>query len=173
MNYKIIKLFVLNQLSWFLILITYIAFSIFKPKGMLQFDTIIFIIYSTIPLGFLVFGAGIILISGKIDLSIAQITGFTAMLSGLIITEWFKSIPPPFDILIPIIIGGLCGLINGILVGILGLDAFLTTMGTYIVFDGATLLLKSFPIYDGFSDAYLNIGGLNYISIPSALIILS
>ena len=45
-------------------------------------------------------------------------------------------------------------------------------MGTFIAFDGATLLLHPYPIYEGFSDFYLALGGIDYIAIPIAIVIL-
>jgi ribose/xylose/arabinose/galactoside ABC-type transport system permease subunit len=161
----LIKLQFLDNLSWVLIVVFYLFFALLRPAGMLQLRTIIFIIYSSIPLGFLVFGTSLCLIGGRIDLSIAEVCGFVAMLSALIVTKWAPFIPPPFDVLVPILIGAGCGFLNGFLVGIIGLNPFLSTLGTSLAFDGATLLLHSFPVYKGFSKTYLAVGGINYISI--------
>ena len=159
-NMKVkLQLRILDNMSWVLIIVFYLIFAVLRPKGMLQLNTLLFIVYSAIPLGFLVFGTSLCLISGKMDLSIAEVCGFTAMLSALILTKWAPVIPPPFDVLVPVIIGGACGLINGFLVGYVGLNPFLVTLGTSLAFEGATLLLQSFPVYTGFSDFYLAIGG--------------
>ena len=167
-----VSLVLLENLSWILIIAFYVVFAVLRPTGMLKGSTLVFIVYSALPLGFLVFGEGIILINGRIDLSIAQIAGFTAMLSAMITTKWAPFIGPPFDVLLTLAIGGACGLINGFTVGVLGLNPFLATMGTFIAFDGATLLLQSFPVYEGFSPFFLAIGGVDYISIPIAVAIL-
>jgi ribose/xylose/arabinose/galactoside ABC-type transport system permease subunit len=98
--------------------------------------------------------------------------GFVGMLSALILTKWIPGIPAPFDALVPVLLGALCGLFNGFLVGVLRLNPFLATMGTFIAFDGATLLLHSYPIYEGFSGFYLALGGIDYIAIPIAVVIL-
>jgi ribose/xylose/arabinose/galactoside ABC-type transport system permease subunit len=160
------QIFILDNLSWVLILVFYALFAILRPTGMLKVRTVIFIIYSAIPLGFLVLGTSLCLISGRIDLSIAEVTGFVAMLSALFLTKWATFVKPPFDILVPLVFGAACGLINGILVGVVGLNPFLVTLGSSLSFDGATLLLQSFPVYKGFSQAYLAVGGKNYIAIP-------
>ncbi len=167
-----IKLLLIENLSWILIIAFYGMFAVLRPVGMLKTSTLVFIIYAAIPLGFLVFGEGLVLLTGRIDLSIAQMTGFVAMFSALVVTKWAPFIGPPFDLLIPLAFGSLCGLVNGLTVGVLGLNPFLATMGTYIAFDGATLLLQSFPVYEGFSRAYLAVGGIDYISIPIAIVIL-
>ncbi len=166
------QLFILENLSWILIVVFYAVFAVLRPVGMLKWSTLRFIVYSSLPLGFLVFGEGVCLMSGRLDLSIAEMAGFVGMLSALILTKWAPGIPAPFDMLVPILLGALCGLFNGVLVGVLGLNPFLATMGTFIAFDGATLLLHSYPIYEGFSNFYLALGGIDYIAIPIALALL-
>lgn len=166
-----VKLQLLDNLSWVLIVVFYVFFAILRPTGMLKWSTIFFIIYSAIPLGYLVFGTSLCLIGGKMDLSIAEVCGFVAMLSALILTKWAPIIPPPFDILVPIVIGAGCGLLNGVLIGIVGLNPFLATLGTSLAFEGATLLLQSFPVYKGFSKPYLAVGGVDYISIIIVVLI--
>ena len=169
---KRFQLFLLENLSWILIIVFYALFAAVRPVGMLKWRTLVFIVYSTIPLGFLVFGTGVCLIAGRLDLSIAEMTGFIAMLSAMILTKWFPFIPAPLDALVPIILGGVCGLFNGFLVGVLGLNPFLATLGTYMAFDGATILLHPYPIYEGFSKFFINLGGVDYIAIPIAIVIL-
>jgi len=169
---KRLQLFLLENLSWILIIAFYALFAAMRPVGMLQWQTLVFIIYSTIPLGFLVFGTGVCLISGRLDLSIAEMAGFVAMLSALILTKWSPGIPFPLDIMVPIVLGGVCGLFNGFLVGVLSLNPFLATLGTFMAFDGATILLHPYPIYEGFSTHFINLGGVDYIAIPIAIAIL-
>jgi len=166
-----IKIELLDNLSWVLIIIFYAFFAILRPTGMLRWSTIFFIVYSAIPLGYLVFGTSLCLIGGKMDLSIAEVCGFVAMLSALILTKWAPIIKPPFDILLPVAIGAACGLLNGILIGVVGLNPFLATLGTSLAFDGATLLLQSYPVYQGFSKPYLAVGGIDYISIIVVVVI--
>ena len=166
------QLFILENLSWILIVVFYVLFAALRPVGMLKWSTVVFIVYSSLPLGFLVFGTGVCLMSGRLDLSIAEMAGFVGMLSALIVTKWMPWIPAPLDALVPVLLGALCGLFNGFLVGVVGLNPFLATMGTFIAFDGATLLLHSYPIYEGFSGFYLALGGIDYIAIPIAVAIL-
>lgn len=89
-----VQLSILENLSWILIIIFYLFFALLRPVGMLKWSTVVFIIYSTLPLGFLVFGTGVVLMSGRIDLSIAEMTGFIAMFSALFLTKWVPSVPP-------------------------------------------------------------------------------
>lgn len=165
-NKKRIQLFVLDNLSWFLIIAFYIAFAILRPQGMLKLSTLSFMIFSTVPLGFIVIGVTLILIIGAMDLSLAEMTGFVAMLSALIITRWVPGIPPVLTIFIPVLLGIIAGGINGYLVGYCELNPFLVTLGTCMAYEGGTLLLHPYPVYDGFPSLYLALGGKAGIAIP-------
>jgi len=167
-----VQLILIENLSWVLIVVFYTFFAILRPVGMLKWKTVIFIIYSSLPLGFLVFGEGICLLSGNMDLSISEMAGFVGMLTALIISKWFPGIPMPFDIIIPVILGLICGAFNGFLIGTLSLNPFLATLGTFMAFDGATLLLHPYPIYEGFSKLFLSLGGVDYIAIPVLIFLL-
>lgn len=163
---KRIQLFFVNNLSWFITAIFYAVFAFFNPRGMLNRQTLLFMIHSSVPLGFMVIGESLCLLSGGMDLSLAQMTGFVGMLSALIITDWLPGIPAFLTIFIPIIIGLFAGSLNGALIGFMNLNPFLVTLGTYMSFQAGTLLLKSYPVYSGFPDIYLTFGGGWRFSIP-------
>lgn len=167
MNKKLQKaqLFVINNFSWFLIIIIYLVFAGLRPTGMLSWSTVVFMLHSSIPLGFLVIGEALCLIVGGLDVSLAQMAGFTAMLSALIVTQWAPGLPGIVGVFIPVILGLVAGAVNGFFIGYQKLNPFLVTLGTFMGFEAGTLLLHSYPIYSGFPNHYL-FGGENYLSIP-------
>jgi len=171
-NKKKFQLFIVNNISWVLIIVFYIFFATLKPEGMLKLSTISFMIYSAVPMGFIVIGVALNLLIGCMDLSLAQMTGFIAMLSALIITKWIPGIPPILQVFIPIVIGFLGGALNGYMVAYIRLNPFLVTLGAFMAYEGATLLLQPYPIYEGFSDFYLVFGGNGVVSIIVFIVII-
>jgi len=171
-NKKKFQLFIVNNISWVLIIVFYIFFATLKPEGMLKLSTISFMIYSAVPMGFIVIGVALNLLIGCMDLSLAQMTGFIAMLSALIITKWIPGIPPILQVFIPIVIGFLGGALNGYMVAYIRLNPFLVTLGAFMAYEGATLLLQPYPIYEGFSDCYLVFGGNGVVSIIVFIVII-
>lgn len=163
-----IQMFFLDNLAWFLIVFFYFGFAIFKP-AMLGIDYIIFMLYSSIPLGLLVLAESIVLLSGNFDVSIDRITGFSAMLAGKLITIY--SIDPYLALLLPLIFGTLCGSLNGFLIGYLGLNPFIITLGTYMVFNGAILIVSPTSIWH-LPEPYLFLGKNIVASISSFIFIL-
>jgi len=131
---------------------------------MLRGGMIVSIVYSSIPLGFIVLAEAIVLLNGNFDLSVGQIAGLAAAIGGIVASS--GRLPPALTITVPIGIGFLCGAINGFLVGNLKLNAFLATLGTFLAFDGAQLLIRHQVIFE-FPASYLAPGGNMFISISS------
>jgi ribose/xylose/arabinose/galactoside ABC-type transport system permease subunit len=163
---------VLDQIAWILVIVFYVAFAIALPHAMLKIGTLTFMIYAAAPLGFLVLAETIVLITGNMDLSIDNMTGFVAMLSGVIIL-WTPGLPWYLCILLPPIFGLLCGALNGFLVGMMGLNPFLVTLGTTMAFSGARLLVYPGSIPgDRMPPFYLMFGGHPNLAIPSFFVVL-
>ena len=74
------------------------------------------------------------LIAGFFDLSVAAIAGVSCVAAASAISRY--GIPLPAGIVIGIACGVLLGTINGSLVSRLGLNAFITTFGTYVLLGG-------------------------------------
>ncbi len=78
--------------------------------------------------------ATLVMITGNIDLSVGWMVGFASVIAAAHSDNAFLAI------VLPIIACALCGALNGILVGGLKLNAFITTLGTMYVFEGIAYL---------------------------------
>ncbi|HYM09650.1 MAG TPA: ABC transporter permease [Bryobacterales bacterium] len=75
-----------------------------------------------------------VIIAGGIDLSVGSIIA----LSTVVIARLLQAgVPPLVSALAGVAVGGLCGLVNGLLITRLGLVPFIITLGTLLVFRGA------------------------------------
>ena len=152
----------LENIIWPIVIIVYGIFCILKPDAMLTMTMIKNISWSAIPLGFIVLAEAIVLLNGNFDLSVGQIAGLSAAVGAVFASN--NLVSPEFTPLVPIIVGTLCGCVNGILVGKIGLNAFLATLGTFLVFDGIQLLVRHTVIFE-FPEIYLVPGEIWYVSI--------
>lgn len=88
----------------------------------------------------------LIIITGDIDLSVGSILGFSSALFGL---AYQAGVPLPLAAAIGIIAGGLVGVLNGVLVTIVGLPSLAVTIGTLALFRGIAVgLLGTTSITD-------------------------
>ncbi len=130
------------------LVILVIFFTLASPY-FLQFENWIGILLATSTVGILAMGVTFVIITAGIDLSIGTVMTFSAVMTGVFITN--LGLPIPVGILAGILAGGSMGLINGTLVARFGLPPFIATLGMLNVARGLALILADLrPIY--FSD---------------------
>lgn len=99
-------------------------------------------------------GATIVIISGGIDISVGSIMGLDAILTAWTFQLLSKQTSPlrcrcRLRSACPFLIGGLCGLANGMLIVLLRLHPFIVTLSTMSIFRGLVNVLppeKTMPI---------------------------
>ncbi|CAH0183987.1 ABC transporter permease [Peribacillus sp. NPDC101481] len=111
----------------------------------------------------------VVIVTGGIDLSIT----YTAALSGVTIALMASSGYPMLGaILIGVLVGLSCGLINGVLISKIGVSPILVTLGTMVLFEGLILSITKGNSISGFSEGYSLIGNGYYMGIvPLSIII--
>ncbi|CAH0262382.1 ABC transporter permease [Peribacillus simplex] len=111
----------------------------------------------------------VVIVTGGIDLSIT----YTAALSGVTIALMASSgYPMLAAILIGVLVGLSCGLINGVLISKIGVSPILVTLGTMVLFEGVILSITKGNSISGFSEGYSLIGNGYYMGIvPLSIII--
>lgn len=166
-----IKLKLLDNVVWPLLIVTFASFAVFIPDTFFSASNITFLLYSSAALGMITLGEAICLLSGHFDLSVGSIAGFSAVLSAFLMVDVFSWIPGSVGILLILAIGGAIGLINGAFIVFFDVNPFLQTLGTFIAFGGATHVISSTPI-TGLPESYLFIGSAEIVGIPVAIFLL-
>jgi len=156
-NSEKIKLGLVEHLIWLIILGVFIVFSLTIPH-FFTIRNLLFILYAASPLGFLVFGEAIALLSGNMDLSLSENAGLTAMLVGVILVDWAPWLPGWVGIILMVLVGALLGAVNGFFVGKMKINPFLITLSTFIMFNWSTYYLRRGVIVK-VPDALLVLGG--------------
>ena len=91
----------------------------------------------------MVVGAGqtLVIVTRNIDLSVGSTLGMSAMVMGMVARE-NPDFPIVGLILIAMLVGGICGLINGYLVSYGMIPSIIATLGTLAIFRGAIFLVS-------------------------------
>lgn len=120
----------------------------------------------------IIVGAGMLfcLLGAGIDLSQGSIVGFSM---GMITILYIKGINSAFlMIALPIVVGALCGLINGLLFTKLKLPhPFVSTLGMMEALRGLTLLTTDAKQVSGFPAAVTWLGSANVLGIPVCFVV--
>lgn len=152
----------LEYMIWPILILTAIIIAILVPQTFRNTRTLTLVIYTAVPLGLLVLGESICLLSGHFDLSVGAIAGFSAMFTGILLADcltcWNLISSPYLAIVIILVTGGVIGAANGILIAKIGLNPFLQTLAFLIIFHGAKTALSTQPVRN-LPDEYLYLGG--------------
>lgn len=114
----------------------------------------------------------LIVITNEIDLSVASILGFSSSLLGLL---WESKLPMPVAIVVCLLVGGLCGLLNGFLIVRFRLPSLAVTIGTLALFRGFAYIVLGDKAIADFPAEYTAFGigtlGPSFIPAPFGIFI--
>ncbi len=82
-------------------------------------------------------GMTLVIISGGIDLSVGPVAALAAVLSATLLVAGY---PVPVVLMAALIVGLLCGFLNGALIAYAGLQPFIVTLGTLSLFRAMALI---------------------------------
>ena len=126
----------------------------------------------SVELGLLAVALTPIVISGGIDLSVGAVIGLAAVTFGTAFHDW--GLPVAAAAACALMVGALCGVLNGLLIARLGLPPLIVTLGSLSVFrgiaEGVTQAARNFT---GFPSSFLQLGqGYVWGVVPAQLPIL-
>jgi len=149
--------------SW-IVLALFIVYGFFAP-GFFSASNLWNIGVQAAPLLVLAIGSTIVILTEGIDLSCGIVLGFAGVGFALLAQH---GVPVWLAMLGGIVLGGICGLINGVMVATLHLPPFIATLGMASVLTGAGLVSTagtSIPVKDSVLD-FLTNGALLGIKMP-------
>lgn len=151
------------------LIILFIVFSLASPN-FAKFDNIVGILLATAVNGVLALGVTFVIITGGIDLSIGTGMTFSAVMTAVFITNW--KMPVAIGVVGGILMGGLCGFINGVIISKMKVPPFVATLGMMMVTKGLSLVISGTkPIYFNDTPVYRQIAMGSILGIPNAVLI--
>lgn len=114
-------------------------------------------------------GMTFVILSGGIDLSVGSIVA----LAGVVLASSLQvGQPLPFALLLGILTGGLCGLVNGLLVTRGHLPPFIATLGMMSVARGVALLYTDGRPISGFDAAFRALATARPLMVPAPVVVM-
>ena len=164
------QLLVVENLIWAILVAVFLAFSIALPH-FFTLQNVHFILYVASAIGLLVFAESLVLISGSMDLSIAHVAGLSSMLVGALTIQWIPGMPGWTGIVLIVVVGAMLGSVNGTLIGWLGINPFLATLSTFLMYDWLTFCINRGAI-SRVSPALTFLGGGRILGIFVAIAVM-
>lgn len=118
--------------------------------------------------GILAIGQLMVILTGGIDLSVGSILGLAGAVTAQLLVSGMPIVPA---ILVGVIVGGLLGLANGILVTRFNLPPFIATLAMMGIARGIVLVITDANTVQGLPDSFQNVANGTVAGVPNLLII--
>lgn len=142
-----IQLILLDNMIWVIVAGFFLLNVLFTPK-FASYQNIVNIFYHSAIMSLLVLGEGLILIIGKLDLSLESTLAFAPGIAMLFATKWIPGgLSPITSIILTLAVGGLVGLFNGYCIAKIKVNPLLQTLSVLIMLRGLALFLVPFSIF--------------------------
>jgi ribose transport system permease protein len=149
-DYRALVEFLLDNLVWLMLIVVLTVFSITIPN-FFQIGIFANIVEQSTFVGVMAIGLAIVIIAGNMDLSVESVAALTAMVTGILFCargiglgitlspEWLVI---PVSLALALVIGGIIGILNGLLVVRLKMNSFIVTLASYIWVRGLVVAIS-------------------------------
>lgn len=150
-----------------------LSVSIIQPR-FLQLSNIRFILIDTTIFAFLSLGETMIIVSRNVDLSIGSVLGLSAFISSNLYQQFHN---PPILVVIGcgLLVGIVCGAINGALVAFGRVPSLVVTLATLYIFRGIDVIVVGGQqvVANSLPQTFLDITHVNVAGIPAIAIVVA
>jgi ribose transport system permease protein len=141
-----------------------VAFSIAHPDTFLTWDNTVSILSESAILAILAVGLTVPLAAGDFDLSIAAVASLAGMLTAVLVSDDGWSIGP--IIIVCLGVGLAVGLINGVLVAYVKINAFVATLAMMSVLEGVSIGIAGETYRGALPSNLTDIGRSEFLGLP-------
>jgi ribose transport system permease protein len=149
-----------------------VVFS-FATSAFLSFRNLLNVLDQVTVLGILAIGMTAVIVIGGIDLSVGSILAFSMMILGWLSHDC--NLPLLLAVLVALLVGGLCGWVNGLLVTRAKLPAFIATLSMMTIARGLANIItdgRQIVGYPDWFDSFATVRYFGFLSLTVTLAIL-
>ena len=174
MKKRDLLLILLDYYIWILVFAFFVAASLVIPR-FFTVNNCVNILYHSVSMGMMILGMSFCLLTGQTDLSIESTYAFAPAVAVMTMNKWLLGFNPFLAIALTLATGMLVGLVNGLIVVKLRINAFLVSLAMLIILRGVVLFWVPQGIYN-VSDVYKFMGetmlDFNFFRLPISIFLL-
>lgn len=141
-----------------LILVSFVTFTFLTPKfSYIKLSNLNNILTDAVIPAIFAFGMGIIIAGSGFDLSLGHIASMVALIVAYLMSTGINYYPVP-AILIGLLVAGVIGTLNGLLVSRMGISSFIVTLGMQFLIIGVRQIIT------GGSSVYINNSSFKWLA---------
>lgn len=142
-----IQMALIDNLIWVLVALFFAINAMVTPR-FASYNNVVNILYHSSIMSMLVLGQGLVLINGKLDLSIESTLGFAPGIAMLLSMRVLPGVVGPGTaIVLTLAIGALLGAFNGVCIARLKINPLLQTLASMIMIRGILLFIFPFSLF--------------------------
>lgn len=149
--------------------------SIISPV-FLSSDNIINVLQSMSEIGILVLAQTIVLITGKMDLSLESTFGLAPGIAAWLVIDpaltrglGLNALPDGAAVPVVLLVGALVGAFNGLLIVRFGLNGFIVTLGMLIVLRGLLTGISGGQTFFALPESMTYLGSVTWLGVPASI----
>lgn len=161
-----------------LLVLTFAFFAVLRPGIFLNPVNLTNISIAAPEIGLLALAVMLAMLTGGIDLSVVAIANGTAITVSSLYTaitasqgEGVAEAMTPLILLAGLVVGGLLGAVNGVLISVVGITPILATLGTMQLFNGLALVATGGVTISGAPSVLRQVGGTAVLGVPVLLVV--
>jgi len=164
---KWLRSFIKTKGSLVIFLILCIFAMIFVPRFAMMENALLIIKQAAIPV-IACLGMTMVLMTGGIDLSLGYTVGLCSITAGILVKTVGMPVLPA--VIITLAAGGVIGLLNGFVVQVIKVPAFIATLGTgYVIYGLAQIVSQSRDI-NRLPQKFLDFGRFEFLGINTTVV---
>ncbi|GEK85680.1 ABC transporter permease [Microbacterium aerolatum] len=160
-----------------LMVFTFVAASVILPGRFLSARNLEGIAMQLPEFALLAMAVMVAMLSGGIDLSIVAVANLAGVSAALVFAAdgWSSALPPIVQligvVLLALVIGAACGLVNALLIDKVGISPILATLGTMQIFTGLAVVVTRGTTVTGLPAILSEVGTLAVVGIPMLFLV--
>ncbi|MCA1040931.1 autoinducer 2 import system permease LsrD [Bacillus infantis] len=163
-----------NLMLLFILLVEIIVFGLINPRFW-NISILLGSFNDFIGIALVAFFVTFVIITGGIDISGGSIIGLTSVLAGIL--SQVAGLNIWLSVILAIAAGGLCGLLNGILIAYGRVQAMVITLGAMLLYSGISIVIvglsgvSTYEGISGFPEAFSSLAYGEVMGIPNSVLL--
>lgn len=163
----LLKLLEMRELTIMILLVIMVVFLSIRTTTFMTKSNIIVLLQGMSTDMMIAIPMAISLIGGNIDFSVGSTLMLTTTVAGLAMKSGAGAAG---GILTGLALGAFLGFVNGVIINRLRVNPMVATLGTWMAYEGAALVVAGGNTISNFPDAFLKLGRFTVGGIPSSVI---
>ena len=156
------------------LVILIVVMTILRPNTFLTGGNIVNILLASVLIGLCALPQTLVILTGGIDISIGSTVGFSSVVCALVASQTAGGVGVgALAITVAVVVGGLCGLFNAVVITVGRVSPLIATLGTFTAFQGLNYIVTQGKSTAVLNPVLTNLNSIHIAGVPLPVLILA